>query len=166
MVKKYTIFTKVFSTLGLPKGTILSQTPAFKVLSSSITFNYLHTAYTRASLKNWLSPIRVNESITWLLGNTPSPFNRQSSLDICFISGPCLLISSLGSIRKSKFSTKFIQTIAGSGSREELDFCWKACTVKKAFRYSRPQPGCHLPKSPWAAIMTSYINYSYPGRVW
>ncbi len=31
------------------------------------------------------------------------------------------------------------------------------CTVKKASRYSRPQPGCHLP---WARIMTSYINYS------
>jgi hypothetical protein len=25
-------------------------------------------------------------------------------------------------------------------------------TVKKAFRYSRPQPGCHLPKTPWAGI--------------
>jgi hypothetical protein len=31
---------------------------------------------------------------------------------------------------------------------------------KKAFRYSRPQPGCHLPNSPWAGIMTSYVNYS------
>ncbi len=30
-------------------------------------------------------------------------------------------------------------------------------TVKKAFRYSRPQPGCHLPNSPYAGIMTSYI---------
>ncbi len=27
------------------------------------------------------------------------------------------------------------------------------------FRYSRPQPECHLPNSPWAGIMTSYINY-------
>ncbi len=39
-------------------------------------------------------------------------------------------------------------------------------TIKKAFRYSRSQPGCHLPNSPWAGIMTSYINYSCPGRVW
>ncbi len=31
---------------------------------------------------------------------------------------------------------------------------------KKAFQYSRPQPGCHLPNSPWAGIMTSYIKYS------
>ena len=23
-------------------------------------------------------------------------------------------------------------------------------TVEKAFRHSRPQPGCHLPNSPWA----------------
>jgi hypothetical protein len=37
---------------------------------------------------------------------------------------------------------------------------------KKAFRYSRPQPGCHLPKSPWAGKMTSYINYSRLARVW
>ncbi len=33
-------------------------------------------------------------------------------------------------------------------------------------RYSRPQPGCHLPNSTWAGIMTSYINYSHLGRVW
>ena len=39
-------------------------------------------------------------------------------------------------------------------------------TVKKTFRYSRPQPGCHLPTSPWAGIMTSSINYSCPGRDW
>ncbi len=26
-------------------------------------------------------------------------------------------------------------------------------TVKKAFRYSRPQPGCHLPNSPWSRII-------------
>jgi hypothetical protein len=30
---------------------------------------------------------------------------------------------------------------------------------KKSFRYSFPQPGCHLPNSPWAGIMTSFINY-------
>jgi hypothetical protein len=66
MVEKYAIFKKVFRTLGPAQGTIFNQTPAFKVLSSSITLNYLHTAYTRASLKNWPSPIRVNESITWL----------------------------------------------------------------------------------------------------
>ncbi len=36
---------------------------------------------------------------------------------------------------------------------------------KKAFRNSRPQPGCHLTNSPWAGIMTSYINYSRLGRV-
>jgi hypothetical protein len=35
---------------------------------------------------------------------------------------------------------------------------------KKAFRFSRPQPGCHLPNSPWAGIMTSYINYSRKGE--
>jgi hypothetical protein len=39
-------------------------------------------------------------------------------------------------------------------------------TVKKAFRYSRHQPGCHLPNSPWAGIVISYINYSRLGRVW
>jgi hypothetical protein len=27
---------------------------------------------------------------------------------------------------------------------------------KKAFGYSRPKLGCHLPNSPWAGIMTSY----------
>jgi hypothetical protein len=25
-------------------------------------------------------------------------------------------------------------------------------TVKKGYRHSRPQPGCHLPNSPWAGI--------------
>jgi hypothetical protein len=26
-------------------------------------------------------------------------------------------------------------------------------TVKKGFRFSRPQPGCHLPNSPWPGII-------------
>ncbi len=35
-------------------------------------------------------------------------------------------------------------------------FPWSIClNRKKAFRYSRPQPGCHIPNSPWAGIMTS-----------
>ncbi len=38
------------------------------------------------------------------------------------------------------------------------------CTVKKSFRYSRPQPGCHLANSPWTGIMTSYINKSIPAQ--
>ncbi len=38
-------------------------------------------------------------------------------------------------------------------------------TVKKGLPFSRPQPGCHWLNSPWAGIMTSYINYSRPGRV-
>jgi hypothetical protein len=29
----------------------------------------------------------------------------------------------------------------------------KTYTVKKAFRYSRPQPGCHLPRSSYAGII-------------
>jgi hypothetical protein len=37
---------------------------------------------------------------------------------------------------------------------------------KKPFGYSRPQPGCHLPNSPWAGIITSNINYYRLGRVW
>ena len=36
---------------------------------------------------------------------------------------------------------------------------------KKTFRYSRPQPGCHLSNSPWAGIMTSYINYRHVHRL-
>ncbi len=42
-------------------------------------------------------------------------------------------------------------------------------TVKKAFQYFSPQPGCHLPISIspcWAGIETSYISYSRLGRVW
>jgi len=41
---------------------------------------------------------------------------------------------------------------------------WCADTVKKAFRYSRPQPGCQLPNSPWAGIMPTYIIYSLQGE--
>jgi hypothetical protein len=37
---------------------------------------------------------------------------------------------------------------------------------KKRFT-SFPSPaGMSLPNSPWAGIMTSYLNYSCPGRVW
>ncbi len=37
-------------------------------------------------------------------------------------------------------------------------------TVKKAFRYSRPHPGCHLPNSPWAGIMTSFQIQIIPAQ--
>jgi hypothetical protein len=43
--------------------------------------------------------------------------------------------------------------------------CWHY-TVIKAFRHFRPQPGCYLPNSPWAGFMMSYMNYSWPRRVW
>ncbi len=33
---------------------------------------------------------------------------------------------------------------------------------KKAFRYSRPQPGCHLPNSPWAGIINIWRHNSRP----
>jgi len=38
--------------------------------------------------------------------------------------------------------------------------------VKKAFRYSRPQPGRHLPNSPWAGIIYIWRHNSCPGRDW
>ena len=41
----------------------------------------------------------------------------------------------------------------------------KPYTGKKAFQYSRPQPGCQLPNSPCAGIMTSQINYSWESLV-
>jgi hypothetical protein len=96
--------------LGLAQS-LAKYRPA-KIYLAHITFNYLQTAYTRVSLKNSPSPIRVNESITLLLVNTPSPFNRYSYLDDCFISGPCLLISSLGSTGISGISWP----LPGSGS--------------------------------------------------
>ncbi len=37
---------------------------------------------------------------------------------------------------------------------------------KKAFRYSRPQPGWNLPNSPYAGIIYLWRHYSLPGRVW
>jgi hypothetical protein len=68
------------------------------------------------------------------------------------------------------FSLSFVWTMNTSGQREAiykehwaknrsslptLLFC-TCFTVKKAFQYSRPQPGCHLPNSPWAGIMMSH----------
>jgi hypothetical protein len=39
--------------------------------------------------------------------------------------------------------------------------------VHKKLLASFPSPaGMSLPNSPWVGIMTSYINYSWPGRVW
>jgi hypothetical protein len=37
-------------------------------------------------------------------------------------------------------------------------------TVKKAFRNSRPQPGYHLPNSPWAGIIYIWRHNSRPGE--
>jgi hypothetical protein len=37
-------------------------------------------------------------------------------------------------------------------------------TVKKGYRFSRPQAGCHWPNSPCPGIIK--FNYSRPGRVW
>jgi hypothetical protein len=45
-------------------------------------------------------------------------------------------------------------------------------TIRKAFRYSRPQPGYHLPNSPWAEIKFESefppreSLVSYPGWGW
>jgi len=107
---------KDFMTLGLAQS-LAKYRPA-KIYLAHITFNYLQTACIRVSWKNSPSPDPVNESINLLLGNTRSPFNRYSSLDIYVISGPCLLISSLGSIRESQ--------ITGSGLRNELNFWFLA----------------------------------------
>ncbi len=45
-------------------------------------------------------------------------------------------------------------------SVSQLIEAWREVDVglqrKKTFRSSRPQPGCHLPNSPWPGIMTSY----------
>jgi hypothetical protein len=32
-------------------------------------------------------------------------------------------------------------------------------TVKKGYRFSRPQPGCHLPNPSWPGIIKSFIYY-------
>ncbi len=39
------------------------------------------------------------------------------------------------------------------------------CTVKKAFRYSHPQTGCHLPNSPQAGKISISRNFSRLGRL-
>jgi hypothetical protein len=38
----------------------------------------------------------------------------------------------------------------------------KVYTVKKGYRFSRPQPGCHTLNSPWPGI----INLFRSGRIW
>jgi hypothetical protein len=44
---------------------------------------------------------------------------------------------------------------------------FRTYTVKKAFRYSRPLPGCHLPNSPWAGGNNDVIyKSSRLGRAW
>ncbi len=60
------------------------------------------------------------------------------------------------------FRRRLFSIIKIKYSLEAVYYC--SYTIKKAFRDSRPQPGSHLPNSPWAGIMTSYINYSCPGR--
>ncbi len=52
-------------------------------------------------------------------------------------------------VLKSTEDTNGNKTLGGSKLQ------YQAYTLKKAFRYSRPQPGCHLPNSPWAGMMTS-----------
>jgi hypothetical protein len=58
------------------------------------------------------------------------------------------------------------QLEAATQTEDVLAVFWCKYNVKKAFRCFRPQPGCHLPNSPSAGIMTTYINYSRLGRVW
>ncbi len=42
--------------------------------------------------------------------------------------------------------------------RPVVVYCKMFIHRKKAFQYSRPQPGCHLPNSPWAVIMESLVS--------
>jgi hypothetical protein len=48
----------------------------------------------------------------------------------------------------------------GAGQQEKFETCRRiSYIVKKAFRFSRPQPGCHLPNSAWPGI-----NKIFPAR--
>jgi hypothetical protein len=73
---------------------------------------------------------------------------------------------SLTEKKRSNIFSVVIYLIYRAKQTKQRCFLSLSYTVKKAFRYSCPQPGCHLPNYPWAGIMTSYINYSRLGRVW
>ncbi len=81
------------------------------------------------------------------------------------------LIFSLG---LKKYESRLVVTTLGEVNHKVL-FCvlcnssWAdllSYTVKKAFRYSRPQPGCQKPNSPWTGIIYKWRHNSRPGRVW
>ncbi len=62
--------------------------------------------------------------------------------------------------------TSLLETIILPVCCHYFKILWTFLHCKKAFQNCRSQPGCHLLDSPWAGIMTSYINNSCTGRVW
>jgi hypothetical protein len=83
---------------------------------------------------------------------------------VAHIGAPCAVTTDRGTQNTSSLWASTCTHCTRPGIQHILTTA--SYTVKKAFRYSRPQPGCHVPNSPWVGIMTSYINYSCLGRVW
>ncbi len=74
-------------------------------------------------------------------------------------------------IRKTKREVKKVAciTVFPDLVQHSIKECTKTATMlhrKKAFRYYRHQPGCHVQNSSWAGIIYKWRHNSRPGRVW
>jgi hypothetical protein len=69
---------------------------------------------------------------------------------LCWKSFPSSLLAFNLNSEHNSTSTRILLALSRTHS---------TCTVKKGLPFSRPQPGCHLPNSPWTGII-----YLFPSR--
>ncbi len=87
----------------------------------------------------------------------------MSNMKWACLATPLLLLLVLAEARQVEVEDVTARQLEAATQTEDvLAVFWCKYTVKKAFRCFRPQPGCHLPNSPSAGIMTSYIHKLFP----
>ncbi len=68
---------------------------------------------------------------------------------LCWKSFPSSLLAFNLNSEHSSTSTRILLALSRTHS---------TCTVKKGLPFSRPQPGCHWPNSPWREIIISFAS--------
>jgi hypothetical protein len=92
---------------------------------------------------------------------SPYPKNITLAEYICNVHSSCHLLNIIICwLDFNKVKVWIFRDVAGSSSYNIKKIKY---TVKKAYRFSRPQPGSHKPNSPYRREL---FNYSWPGRVW
>jgi len=86
--------------------------------------------------------------------------NFSTELQLCRKVNPSLHFMYFG-FRRSGIWGRSLALVSDWSKLSEIQVLGFVYTLKKGLRYSCPQPGCHLPNSPWAGII---CRFPVPGR--